>query len=40
VKPAFAAPGTDLGIEILGERKRATLLVDSPFDPSNHALRA
>ncbi len=40
VKPDFAAPGTDVGIEILGERKRATLLVDSPFDPINHALRA
>ena len=40
VKPDCAAPGTELGIEILGERKRATLLVDSPFDTINHALRA
>jgi dimethylglycine dehydrogenase len=40
VKPEFAAPGTQLGIEILGERKRATVLVDSPYDPENKDLRA
>jgi dimethylglycine dehydrogenase len=40
VKPAFAAPGTELLIEILGEKKRATLLVDSPFDQDNQALKA
>jgi dimethylglycine dehydrogenase len=40
VKPSFAAPGGELEIEILGERKRATLLIDSPFDPDNHALKA
>jgi len=40
VKPEFAATGTELGIEILGERKRATLLMDSPFDPDNQALKA
>ena len=40
VKPAFAAVGTDLTIEILGERKRATVLVDSPYDPENKDLRA
>ena len=40
LKSALASPGTELGIEILGERKRATLLVDSPFDTENHALRA
>ena len=27
-------------IEILGERKRATVLVDSPYDPQNAELRA
>ena len=27
-------------IEILGERKRATVLVDSPYDPENKDLRA
>ena len=40
VEPAFAAPGTDLVIEVLGERKRATVLVDSPFDPKNLHLKA
>ncbi len=40
VKPEFAAVGTELAIEILGERKRATVLVDSPFDPENAELRA
>jgi dimethylglycine dehydrogenase len=40
VKPAFAAAGTELLIEVLGERKRATVLVDSPYDPQNADLRA
>jgi dimethylglycine dehydrogenase len=40
VKPGFAAPGTALEIEILGERRRATVLIDSPFDSDNQALRA
>jgi dimethylglycine dehydrogenase len=40
VKPDCAAVGTQLAIEILGERKRATVLVDSPFDPENKELRA
>jgi len=40
VKPAFAAPGTALEILILGERKRATVLVESPYDPDNNDLRA
>jgi dimethylglycine dehydrogenase len=40
VKPEFAAAGTELQIEILGERKRATVLVDSPYDPENKDLRA
>jgi dimethylglycine dehydrogenase len=40
VKPDFATLGSELEIEILGERKRATLLVDSPFDTENHALKA
>jgi hypothetical protein len=29
-----------LQIEILGERKRVTVLVDSPYDPENMDLRA
>jgi dimethylglycine dehydrogenase len=40
LKSGLAAPGTELGIEILGERKRATVLVDSPLDQDNQALRA
>jgi dimethylglycine dehydrogenase len=40
VKPAYAAVGTELLIEVLGERKRATVLVDSPYDPQNADLRA
>ena len=40
VKPDYAAPGTSLTIEILGERKRATVLPESPYDPENVDLRA
>jgi dimethylglycine dehydrogenase len=40
VKPEFSAVGGELSIEILGERKRATVLVDSPYDPENKDLRA
>jgi dimethylglycine dehydrogenase len=40
VKPEFAAVGTELVVEVLGERKRATVLVDSPYDPQNADLRA
>ncbi len=40
VKPEFAAVGTELSVEVLGERKRATVLVDSPYDPQNADLRA
>jgi dimethylglycine dehydrogenase len=40
VTPEFATVGTSLEIEILGERKRATVLVDSPYDPENKDLRA
>jgi dimethylglycine dehydrogenase len=40
VKPEFATVGTQLQIEILGERKHATVLVDSPYDPENNDLRA
>jgi glycine cleavage system aminomethyltransferase T len=32
--------GGEMQIEILGERKRATVLVDSPYDPENTDLRA
>ena len=40
VKPEFAKVGSELEIQILGERKRATVLVDSPYDPENKDLRA
>jgi len=40
VKPEFAAIGTELSILILGERKRATVLIDSPYDPENKEIRA
>jgi dimethylglycine dehydrogenase len=40
IKPEFAAVGGDIEIEILGERKRATILVDSPYDPENRDLKA
>jgi dimethylglycine dehydrogenase len=40
VKPEFATIGTPLSIEILGERKPATVLIDSPYDPENKELRA
>jgi dimethylglycine dehydrogenase len=40
LKSQLAAPGGELGIEILGERKRATVLIDSPFDSDNQALKA
>jgi dimethylglycine dehydrogenase len=36
----FAAPGTALQIQILGERKDTTVLRESPYDPENNDLRA
>jgi dimethylglycine dehydrogenase len=40
VKSDFAAVGTKLSIEILGERKQATVIPESPYDPENHDLRS
>jgi dimethylglycine dehydrogenase len=40
VKPEFAEVGARVAIEILGERREATVLVDSPYDPENRDLRA
>ena len=40
IDPAHAAVGTEIEILILGERKRATILVDSPYDPENKDLKA
>jgi dimethylglycine dehydrogenase len=40
VEAAYAAVGTEMEILILGEKKRATVLPDSPFDTDNARLRA
>jgi dimethylglycine dehydrogenase len=40
VRPEFAAIGTELEIEILGTRRRAAVLIESPYDPENKELRA
>jgi dimethylglycine dehydrogenase len=40
VKADFAAVGTKLSIQILGERKQATVIPESPYDPGNNELRA
>jgi dimethylglycine dehydrogenase len=40
VKPEYIKPGTALQIEILGERRQATVLAESPYDPDNNDLRA
>jgi dimethylglycine dehydrogenase len=39
VSPALSAPGTELKIAILGERRRVTIVPESPFDPENLVLR-
>jgi len=39
VKPECAGPGTELEIEILGVRKKAVILSESPFDPDNLLIR-
>jgi dimethylglycine dehydrogenase len=40
IEPEFATVGSSIAIEILGERKRATVLIDSPYDPDNRDLKA
>ena len=40
VKPHLAAIGSQVEIEILGEMYQATVIEESPFDPSNEKLRA
>jgi dimethylglycine dehydrogenase len=40
VRPDLGALGTELEVEILGERRRATVIPESPFDPENVRLRA
>jgi len=40
VRCEFAEPGTPLSILILGEKKQATVLHESPYDPENLQLKA
>ncbi len=40
VRPDLAEAGTEIEIEILGRRHRATIIPESPFDPQNERLRA
>jgi dimethylglycine dehydrogenase len=40
VKPEFAEVGTEVEILVLGERKRAVVVAESPYDAENAALRA
>jgi dimethylglycine dehydrogenase len=39
VSPELGELGTELEIVILGERRRATVIAESPFDPKNERLR-
>jgi dimethylglycine dehydrogenase len=40
VRPDLGELGSELEIKILGERHRATIIPESPFDPENKRLRA
>ena len=40
VRPGLGEPGTELEVVILGQRRTATIIADSPFDPENSALRS
>ena len=40
IAPELGDPGTELEVVILGQRLKATVIVDSPFDPDNLALRS
>jgi len=40
VRPEFSGLGTDLSMDILGERHRVTVIPESPYDPENLRLRA
>ena len=40
IRPDLATEGTEVEIEILGGRRRATVIPESPFDPGNTRLRA
>jgi dimethylglycine dehydrogenase len=40
VRPEHGEIGTELDIQILGERKRARVIAESPYDPENSRLRS
>jgi dimethylglycine dehydrogenase len=40
VRPDLATVGTELMIDVLDQRLRATILEESPYDPNNQRLRA
>jgi dimethylglycine dehydrogenase len=40
VQTDYAEPGTELVIEILGDRFRTTVIAESPYDPDNECLRS
>jgi dimethylglycine dehydrogenase len=40
VRPDLGSVGTELDVTMLGESRRATVIAESPFDPSNARLRA
>ena len=40
IQPDLAVPEAEFEIIILGQRHKATLIADSPFDPDNNALRS
>jgi dimethylglycine dehydrogenase len=39
VRPEFSQPGTEVEVRVLGERRRAVVIPDSPYDPTNAAMR-
>ena len=39
VPPALAQPGTELGVDLLGERRPARVLKDPVYDPANERMR-
>jgi dimethylglycine dehydrogenase len=40
VRPEHGEAGSELEVQILGERRRATVIAESPYDPENRRLRA
>ena len=40
VEPAYAKPGTEIDISIIGSHRRATVLAEPAYDPKNQRLRS